>query len=204
MNLAQQIHAVVRGVASTRAEHTVTLEQTFSTTIEDLWDACTNPQRLHRWFEHIEGELVEGGRYRLTGSGTTGTIEQCDRPRALRITWEFGHDTSKIQLNLAPAGEGTTLSLRHTVSDNEHWKAYGPAATGIGWDGAFLTLSLFLAGDDRSQPEEMAKLTATDEGKEFIDQAAQSWQDAHIASGTDSATARAMAGRTSAFYRGEE
>ncbi|MFD5226043.1 SRPBCC domain-containing protein [Microbacterium sp. NPDC058342] len=203
MNTAEQINAVTRSVEHTASEHVVVLEQAFPTTPGDLWDACTSPERLSRWFEPIDGDLVEGGRYRLTGSGTTGTITQCSEPHALRITWEHGGDTSIVDVSLTPAGQSTVLTLRHSVPDDEHWRTYGPAAPGIGWDGSLLALGLFLAGDHRSHPEEMAKLHATDEGRDFIAQSAESWQAAHIAAGSDSAEARAMAGRTAAFYRGE-
>ena len=80
MNLAQQINAVTRRVAQDGTDHVVTLEQTLRTTPYDAWDACTNPERLGRWFEPVEGDLGLGGRYRLTESGTHGTIEVCDSP----------------------------------------------------------------------------------------------------------------------------
>ncbi|MBB3050651.1 uncharacterized protein YndB with AHSA1/START domain [Prauserella isguenensis] len=124
MNVAQQINAVLRRIAHGDGEHTVALEQTFATTADDLWHACTDPERLARWFEPVEGDLVEGGRYKLTGSGTEGTIGRCEPPHALRITWEYGGDVSSVEVDLTPADEGTTLTLRHVVPDNEHWTTY--------------------------------------------------------------------------------
>ena len=31
--------------------------------IDDVWDACTNPERIPRWFLPVSGDLRLGGRY---------------------------------------------------------------------------------------------------------------------------------------------
>jgi uncharacterized protein YndB with AHSA1/START domain len=202
--LAEQVNAVIRKVASTGEKHTVVLERTFRTSATDLWDAATTPERLPRWFEPIDGDLREGGRYRLTDSGTEGTIERCEAPDALRLTWEYGDDKSHVDITISGSGDRATLTLRHTVSENEHWQAYGPAASGIGWDGALLALCFHLDGDHRAAPKEMAKFNASEEGHRFIRETAESWEQAHLASGADSVSAHQTAARTARFYRGEE
>ena len=83
MNIASQINEVLRHVEFDDERNVITLTQTFPTTPDDLWDACTNPDRLARWFEPLTGDLRRGGRYRLLDSGTVGTIETCEAPRAL-------------------------------------------------------------------------------------------------------------------------
>ncbi|HEY2595152.1 MAG TPA: SRPBCC domain-containing protein, partial [Chloroflexota bacterium] len=67
----------------------VTLSRTFAAPVEDVWDACTNPERIPRWFLPVSGELRLGGRYQLEGNAG-GTIERCDPPHGFRATWEFG------------------------------------------------------------------------------------------------------------------
>ena len=55
----------------------------YDTTLDDLWDACTNAERIPRWFLPVSGELRDGGRYQLEGNAG-GTIERCDPPTRLR------------------------------------------------------------------------------------------------------------------------
>ena len=45
----------------------VTLSRGCGTTVDDLWDAVTNRQRIPRWFLPVHGDLEPGGRYRLEG-----------------------------------------------------------------------------------------------------------------------------------------
>jgi uncharacterized protein YndB with AHSA1/START domain len=203
MNIADEINAVIRRVAATHEAHVVALEQTFATTAADLWAACTDPQRLPRWFEPVEGDLHQGGHYRLTDSGTEGTIERCQAPTALRITWEYDGTKSYLEATIQETDGGARLKLEHTVPDDDHWRRYGPAATGIGWDGSLLALAFLLADDPRATPEQMAKFNASDEGRKFIAAAATAWKNAHIAAGADPATAQQAADRTADFYRAQ-
>lgn len=203
MTIAEQINAVARHVSSAGAEHTVQLTQTFAAPPTKLWAAITEPERLARWFETVEGDLEPGGRYRLGASGTEGTIERCVPPSALCVSWEHGGDTSRVEVLIDALDDRATLTLRHTVPDNDHWRAYGPAATGVGWDGALLALAFLLAGDPRSTPAEMAKLNVTDAGRQFVGDVAEAWREAHLATGADGSLARDAAARTAAFYRGE-
>ena len=72
-----QLRRVERSVSSTvregRPAGAITLCRSYATTVDDLWDAVTNGERLARWFLPISGELEPGGRYQLEGNadGTT-------------------------------------------------------------------------------------------------------------------------------------
>ena len=70
----------------------------------DLWDACTNIDRIPRWFLPITGDLRVGGHYRLEGNAN-GTILTCDPPREFTATWECGGDVSWIEVRIT--GEGS-------------------------------------------------------------------------------------------------
>ena len=72
MSIADEINRVIRRITTSGHAHQVILERAFDTDAADLWDACTSPGRLSRWFEPVRGDLGPGGRYTLTSSGTEG------------------------------------------------------------------------------------------------------------------------------------
>ena len=74
---------------------TVTIARVFDTSPEDLWDACTDPARISRWFLPVSGDLRLGGRYAFEGNAS-GTIERCEPPRRIDATWEYGGQTSWV------------------------------------------------------------------------------------------------------------
>jgi len=180
----------------------VTLVRSYSTKIEDLWDAITNAKRLPRWFLPISGKLETGGSYQLEGNAS-GIITRCDPPTHLAFTWEFGGDVSWVELRLSrDDAAGTRLALTHTSLDSEHWAEYGPGATGVGWELATLGLSLYLAQPTAPKPDE-ATFSASPEGKAFIVGSSEGWREAAVTSGIDPDAARVAADRTAAFYTGE-
>lgn len=131
MNLADEINQVIRKLTTSGDSHEVVLERAFDTDAADLWNACTSPQRLARWFEPVRGDLVLGGRYLLTRSGTEGDILHCEQTGHLVITWEYEGTVSHVEVDLIPAAqERTVLRLTHQVRTGDHWETYGPAAGG--------------------------------------------------------------------------
>src|SRR5215467_6544381 len=113
--------------------HAAIIARTYATGLEDLWDACTNPERIPRWFLPVEGDLRLGGRYSFQGNAS-GTIERCDAPHSLDVTWEFGGQTSWVEVRLTAEGERARLELAHIAHvDDELWAQYGPGAVGLGW-----------------------------------------------------------------------
>lgn len=203
-----QINAVRRRVGERVLEagtaRTATVSQVYDTDVEDLWDAVTTPERISRWFLPVSGELRLGGRYELEGNAS-GTIERCDPPKGFSATWEYGGQTSWIEVRLTPEPDGgARFELEHIAHvDDDMWNQFGPAAVGIGWDQGLLGLALHLASGE-GVPEGMGPEWAmTDEGKEFTRQSGEAWREAHIASGTDESVARACADRTIAAYTGD-
>jgi hypothetical protein len=85
----------------------------------------------------------------------------------------------------------------------EHWRQFGPGATGVGWDLSFFGLALHLesggAAIDRQADEAWM---ASEPGRSFIRSCADEWGAAHVESGEQSITAREMAGRTAEAYSG--
>ncbi|WP_349827646.1 SRPBCC domain-containing protein [Brevibacterium litoralis] len=97
---------------------------------------------------------------------------------------------------------GCRLSLTHVMDANEHWVRYGPGATGLGWDGALLALSMYLRGEDGCDPASMTAFFASPMGHLWIEEAASGWEAAHVAAGAEDSAARACAHRTMTAYTG--
>jgi uncharacterized protein YndB with AHSA1/START domain len=184
----------------------MTVSRVYATHQRDLWDACTNPERIPRWFLPVSGDLRPGGRYRLEGNAD-GSVEDCDPPHRFTATWEFGGEVSWIEVKITDEGEGRArFTLEHVahVSD-ELWARYGPGATGVGWDLALLGLSLHIgSGSQTVDPGEIAAWMASEDGRRFVQSSSTRWMDASVAAGTDPSEAVAAAGRTTAFYTGAE
>ncbi len=201
-DLVAHIEQVRRETVDRGATKVVILARSYATTVEDVWQACTDPARLARWFEPVAGDLRLGGRYRLEGSGTTGTVEHCDPPGHLRVTWEWEGSVSHLEVTVAERDGVAELRLEHVMAHDEHWDSYGPGATGVGWDLSLLALALHLAGDARAEPAEFERFTTTPEGTGLVRRAGSAWADAHVVSGAAAEAAGEAAERTVAFYSG--
>ncbi|MFC4857441.1 SRPBCC domain-containing protein [Actinophytocola glycyrrhizae] len=206
IDVAEQINAVSRHVGSRvfgpGEARVSTISQTYDADVDDVWDACTSPERLPRWFLPVTGDLKVGGRYQLEGNAG-GTVERCDPPKSFFATWEFNGMVSWIEVRVAPESDGgTRLELEHVahVEDNL-WSEYGPGAAGIGWDLAFWGLASYLSsGHPTMSPEEGEAWAMSPEGVGFVKAVAERWRAAHVESGADEEAARAAAQRVTAFY----
>ena len=212
-----QIQAVTRGLQTIDVDgepaRVQTVAQTFPAPINDVWDAVTSADRIPRWFLPVTGDLRLGGHYQLVGNAG-GEVQECAPPADgaahYRITWAFGGGAdSWVTVRLAAvSAEETELELEHIakVADvpEEMWAQFGPSATGIGWDSAFLGLALHLgSAADGPTPEEGMAWMMSDQGKAFSRGSADSWAAAHVADGADSDTAAAAAGTAYRAYAGE-
>lgn len=209
IDVKHQISEVRREVGSRVLEageaRVITVSQTYRGDLDDVWDAVTNPERIPRWFLPISGDLQVGGRYQLEGNAT-GRIERCDPPTSFAATWEYGDETSWIEVRLSQeADRRVQLELEHTAHvDDERWAQFGPGAVGIGWDLALMGLARHLAGDPPVDPEESVAWMGSDDGHRFIELGSELWCQASIAAGTPATEAQAAAQRTFAFYTGSE
>jgi uncharacterized protein YndB with AHSA1/START domain len=181
---------------------TVEIARTYDAPVEDVWDACTNPERIPRWFLPVSGELREGGRYQVQGNAG-GLIERCEPPHRFTATWEYGGNTSWIELRLSEAaGGGTRFELEHIAPVDQTWTEFGPGAVGIGWDLALLGLTQHLVTGAVVDPADGAAFPTSEEGRRFIEQSSRGWCEPAIAAGDEPADAAAAAERTLAFYTG--
>jgi uncharacterized protein YndB with AHSA1/START domain len=207
IDVSHEINSVSRRVGTRVLEageaRTMTITRTYAASVDDVWDACTNPQRIPRWFLPISGDLRLHGRYQLEGNAG-GTVERCDPPTSFAATWEYGGEVSWIEVRLSSAGEGKTrFELEHTAHvDDTRWTEFGPGAVGVGWELGLLGLGTHLSTGVAVDAAEGMAWVASDAGKEFITLSSERWCAADIAAGTDEAAAEAAAERTTAAYTG--
>ena len=92
--------------------------RTYDAAIDDVWDACTNPDRLKRWYVPVTGDLRLGGTFHQEMMGS-GEIVACESPSFLKVSLAGGVD--EIELRLTPGPDDTTiLELQHATTLSEH------------------------------------------------------------------------------------
>lgn len=91
----------------------------YETTLADLWDACTNPERLGRWYTRVTGDLRLGGTFAQQNMGT-GTIEVCEAPHTLKLSLGGGADEIEVHLSAGPRTDTATLQIQHATTIAEH------------------------------------------------------------------------------------
>jgi uncharacterized protein YndB with AHSA1/START domain len=80
---------VLGSLHSVDGEGVVRMEDRLDTGIDDLWGALTDSDRLARWFGEVEGELSEGGKFRVRialAGERAGQVEACEPPQRLLLT----------------------------------------------------------------------------------------------------------------------
>ncbi|SCK46887.1 SRPBCC family protein [Streptomyces sp. WMMB 322] len=206
-DMVEQINTIHRKVGSRRVgeeeARTVLLRRTYDATAEDVWDACTDPERISRWFLPVSGDLKLGGHYQLEGNAG-GEILRCEPPRLLKVSWVMGDSTalSEVEVRLTPEGpegaEKTHFELEHVaVVPPEFWDQFGPGAVGVGWDLTLLGLGMHLRGESVGDHE---KFETSDEGRELMTRSSEAWGAAYEASGAPADVVAAAVRGTTAFY----
>jgi uncharacterized protein YndB with AHSA1/START domain len=207
IDVDQQISAVRRTVGDRTLEageaRVVTISQTYDTDAADLWDACTSIERIPRWFLPITGDLRVGGRYQLAGNAH-GTVLTCDPPREFTATWECNDTVSWIEVRIVDEGaDRSRVELQHIAHVDDHWELFGPGATGMGYDGALVGLTIHLSTGETVDPAAGQEWMASPDGRRFTRAAGEAWYAANVASGADPRWARGAADRCIAAYLGE-
>jgi uncharacterized protein YndB with AHSA1/START domain len=132
----------------------VRVEDVYATDIDDLWKACTEPDRLGRWIASVSGDLEAGGAFtaRFTsGWEGSGRVDVCERPHRLLVTtWEdeSPDQESTIEATLESIDGGTRLVIEERGVPLEQLAGYG-----AGWQVHAEDLAAHVAGDDRDEDE---------------------------------------------------
>ncbi len=132
--------------------------RTYDADIADVWDACTNPDRLRRWYVPVTGDLRQGGHFEQAMMGA-GEIVRCEPPQLLVLSLGGGAD--EIELRLSGSSDGSTeLELQHATTFDEHeigGQVYDAIfCMGGGYYPRFVALDQHLRGE---LPEEYDPLT---------------------------------------------
>jgi hypothetical protein len=204
VDVEHQITTVRRTVGKRTLEagevRVVSISQAYDTDLDDLWDACTDIERLARWFLPVTGDLRAGGTYQFEGNAG-GTIERCDPPKSFAATWEYGGEVSWVEVTLSTDADGKArFSMDHIAPiTDENWVTFGPGMVGIGWDLTVLGLALHLAGNTMGPAAGLEWIT-TEQGKQFMRASSERWREAGIAGGEPEEAARAAEQRVTEAY----
>ena len=122
-----RINATMRALDQDRG--VVRVEDVYDTSIEDLWQACTSPERLARWIAEVTGDLRLGGEvhavFTSTWSGPV-RIEVCEAPSHLLLTMEPGaDDETQVEAWLTAEGSRTRLVVEERGLPVGALPAYG-------------------------------------------------------------------------------
>jgi uncharacterized protein YndB with AHSA1/START domain len=134
------------------------VEDVYDTDIDDLWNACTTPERLARWLAEVSGDLRVGGTVHASFTSTwTGPvrIDVCDAPRHLLLTMEpETDDEAEVEAWLSAEGHRTRLVVeeRGLPLDRLHFH-------GAGWQAHLEDLGRSLAGDTSAWKARWTELT---------------------------------------------
>jgi uncharacterized protein YndB with AHSA1/START domain len=102
---------------------TAIIRRTISAPIETVWAACSEPDRLNRFFLPVTGNLRPGGNFQFQDQAG-GQILRCDPPHHIAVTWDYpGRAVDEVTLHLSPGPNGdTVLELEHaTVTKLVEW-----------------------------------------------------------------------------------
>lgn len=205
-DVESQLDSILRSVSllerDGRPAYSISLSRGYMTSVEDLWDAVTNSDRISTWFAPVGGDLQAGGIYRIEGNAG-GTITACRQAEYFSLTWEFGGDVSWFEAAFSEEAEGRSrLILTHTAMITPFWDEFGPGAMGVGWELAFFSLAEYLTNPDFQRPDD-AEFAASESGRALIIGSSEGWRRAAIEAGVEAAAANAAAGRSTAFWTGE-
>ena len=110
----------------------VVFDRHYATTPADLWQACTDPDRLARWFAPVSGDLRPGGEFAVhfdDGDVPHCRVVSCEAPRRLVWEWPIREVPNVVTAEVSADGEGSRLVLRHARLTPAQVAGYA-----AGWD----------------------------------------------------------------------
>ena len=144
--MTSQPLAKIEGVENRRR---VTLRRTFRVSIQELWSAIVEPDRIRKWFAPAKIDPRVGGRIELEAHNGSrmmeGMIRVFEPPRVFEYDWVSAYETTIVRYELEEAEGGTRLTLlEHLLTDKS------TARRGAGWHLHLERLAAHLDGRDSS------------------------------------------------------
>lgn len=144
-----------------RIEHTedgvgVVFDRHYATDPADLWQACTDPGRLARWFAPVTGDLRPGGDFTIhfdDADAPLCRVVTCEAPERLVWQWPIREVASVVTVEVCADGDGSRLVLRHARLTDAQVAGYA-----AGWDTYVRSLEAHVDGTEA--PEWDATWTA--------------------------------------------
>jgi len=144
------------------------IERRFRAPIDDVWAACTDPERMERWIGTWSGDPASGSvSFRMTAEGEDVAAEEmdvlaCEPPRRFAVRGRepqpFSADGSgdtahwHMELELTEADGVTSLSFVQVLAAGDLGREM-VASVGPGWDYYLDRLVADLAGEDVASVE---------------------------------------------------
>ena len=140
----------------------VRIEDRYDTDIDDLWSAITDPVRLARWFGEVDGELAQGGefRVRIADAGErTGQVDACEPPQRVMVTTRETEESYRRgqgvppfdavwEITLTADGDQTILVIEVKGMPLDKIAFYG-----VGWQIHAENLAAYFAGREPDDVE---------------------------------------------------
>jgi uncharacterized protein YndB with AHSA1/START domain len=114
---------------------TLRLTRTFTASIDDVWAAVTEPERLERWIGTWTGDPADGRvGFRMTAEEGEPVeeemeIRECDPPQRLALLSHVGVQRWQLELDLVEHDGVTTLSFAQVGIGLDEADSVGP-----GWE----------------------------------------------------------------------
>jgi uncharacterized protein YndB with AHSA1/START domain len=121
--------------------------RSYDASIEEVWSAVTEPERMARWFGGWSGDPATGQvQFEMPmkdGSQTeAATIDVCEPPTALAVTIATPDGPWPLNLTLTAEGDRTVLRFTHRLNE-----PYDASGVGPGWQYYLDRLGAVLAGE---------------------------------------------------------
>lgn len=149
---------VAGSLSASDGKGVVRIEKRYDTTIDDLWSAVVDPDRLARWYGRVEGDLQPGGIFRTrldpADIDGTGRVEACEPPHRLLVTtretdesWQRGKGPAPfdetVEATLTTEGTRTRLVIEIRGLPLDRVASYG-----AGWQIHAENLAAHLSGGE--------------------------------------------------------